>query len=183
MATPAPLKPVPMAPLTGGSNEDRFVPAWFPADKASGDDARDKAHARLYEYCQYQQIIDPRQRESFLKRLEVRFAPMVVYDDEDIDSPDSSDVESNINDSPPRPRALKKRAPTGPKKKNDNAKRARTIKRRQNKQYSQIFSVLDPLRHELEISDKQFCALLKRYRVELAQTRVQEAEDYNESLK
>lgn len=180
MTAPSPVLPPPR-PLyfsNGMKRPDCYVEEWFPL-LVHVDDQYERASLRANAYYQWLAIKDPVLQRQFLDTLQ----PVVteVFDDEDIDSSGSS---SNANDSPPRPR---KRVPPPPstasRKKNDNTKRARTLRRRQNRNYSLVFHALEPIRHDLDLSDKKFCALLQRYKRELAELRVRESEEYNDSLK
>lgn len=188
MDAPPPLKPAPQpltGPLTGGTREDRYVPAWFPASLHIND-LHDRAHHRFVQYCKYDEIRDPVARQKYLLSLDARPATPEFSDDEDIDSSGSDEVPVNVNDSPPRPRKLQKRQEPDldrPKKKNNNAKRARTLRRRQNQYYARVYEALEPLRHEFRLSDKKFCALLFRYRTALVEAAIDAEHEYNESLK
>lgn len=182
--TPAPLKPAPVPTRhvrspspTRVLYEDRYVPEWFPADLRLSD-LHERASARFYQFTKYCEISDLDKKKVFLRDYHDSLV------DEDMDVEDIDSWSGNDNDSPPLPRKRVSRPkPTVLKKKNDNEKRARTLRRRQNNDYAKVYRVLEPLRHELDLEDRKFTLLLSRYKNELKQLRIQEAEDHNAAMK
>lgn len=157
--------PRPQYCADGQRRPDVYVPEWFPEDYTNKDEYK-RAWQRQEAYYKWAAISDAFLREKFLRDHTASFGPAELSSE--ADSSDSSVAAPSAFDSPPRPR---KRASTPPKKLSANQKRCRTMRRKQNPQYRQVFEALEPLRKEMQLTDRQFCSLLQRYKTELNESR------------
>ncbi len=162
--TVSPPRPTHLA--DGRKRADIYVPEWFPEDTDNKDEERRSAQ-RASAYYTWVSLADGTLRDAYLEQHKTTF----LANQQDSDELESSFIDDNINDSPPRPRKLVKRLGTPPlKRSNNNAKRARTLRRRQNHNYLKVYNVLEPLRQEMQLPDKQFMSLVQRYKREVKES-------------